>query len=282
MNEKKKIQLQRVRELAEAGGIKILAHFFQRAEVRAAADFVGGSHEVIERAVGETGRPVMLCGASFMAVEIERRAPRLKLLVPRHDLSCPLAEAVSVEEVLAAKAEYPDALVAVDIKCPPEIRALADLEISPLTARQTLAASGDRGLIVLPGAHLADWSGFGDRVVKRWPRAVCQVHELARPEDLARAQAEHPKALTAVNLLCLDELKAAADFVGDSAGLRRFCAEQGHREFIVVSEAGLAEYLAETLPDKRFYETEAEIYCPNMKLTTLKSMIERLEKFFTS
>lgn len=278
MNEKKRAQFQLIRELAEAGEVEILAHFYQRAEVKAAADFVGGAHEVIARALNSRAGAVMVCGASFMTMELMRRGLKIPLLTPRHDLSCPLAEAVSRDEVLAAKSEFPKAMVVVDLKVPPEIRALADLEISPATAREDLAATAGRDLIVLPGAHLADWAGFGRQVVKRWPRAVCQVHELALSEDLDRARAEHPEAVAAVNLLCRPEVRAGADFVGDSAGLRQFCAESPHPEFLIVSEAGLAEYLAETLPDKRFYETEAEIFCPNMKLTTLKSMVERLEE----
>lgn len=278
MNEKKKAQFQRVKELAGAGEVEILAHFYQRAEVKAAADFVGGAHEVIARALDSRARAVMVCGASFMTVEINRLGLKIPLLTPRQDLSCPLAEAVSRAEVLAAKAEFPQALVVVDIKVSPEIRAFADLEISPATARRDLAATAGQDLIVLPGAHLADWAGFGGQVVKRWPGAICQVHELALLEDLDQARAEHPDALVAVNMLCRPELQAGADFVGDSAGLRQFCVESTGREFIIVSEAGLAEYLTETTPNKRFYETEAEIFCPNMKLTTLKSMIERLEK----
>lgn len=278
MNEKKTAQFKRIKELAGAGEVEILAHFYQRAEVKTAADFVGGAHEVISRALASRAKAVMVCGASFMSVEINRRGLEIPLLTPRQDLSCPLAEAVNRDEVLAAKAEFPQALVVVDIKVSPEIRALADLEISPATAHRELAATAGRGLIVLPGTHLADWAGFGGQVVKRWPKAICQVHELALLEDLDQARAEHPEALVAVNLLCRPELLAGADFVGDSAGLRQFCVESQSSEFIIVSEAGLAEYLAETMPNKRFYETEAEIFCPNMKLTTLKSMVDFLEK----
>lgn len=279
LNEKKRAQLSLVRELARASGVEILAHFFQRAEVKAAADFVGGAPEVIERALTSPARAVMVCGASYMTAEIERRGPQAALLVPRADLSCPLAEAVTREEVLEAKRLHPEALVVADLKVPPELRAMADLEISPATVHEKLAATNGQALIILPGAHLADWAGFGRQVVHRRPRAVCQVHELATAEDLAEARQAHPEAVIAVHLLARPEVRAQADFVGDSGAIRRFCAESPAPEFILVSEAGLAEYLAETLPGKAFYETAAEIFCPNMKLTTLKSMIARLEDY---
>lgn len=278
MNEKKQAQFQRVKELAARGGVEILAHFFQRGEVKAAADFVGGAGQVVERALASRAEAVLVCGASYMTAEIERRRPRARLLTPRADLSCPLAEAVGPAEVMEAKRLHPEALVAADIKVPPEIRAMSDLEISPDTVKEVLSRTEGRDLIVLPGPQLADRAGFGSRVVHRWPQAVCQVHELALPEELAAAKAEHPQALAAVHLLCRPELWNLADFVGDSAGIRRFCADSRASEFIVVSEAGLAEFLTASMPEKTFYETEAEIFCPNMKLTNLRSMAARLER----
>lgn len=278
LTEKKRAQLARVRELAAEAGVLVAAHFYQRAEVKAAADFVGGSHQVVEWILAEPDRTVMLCGASFMADEILRRRPGFPLLTARDDLSCPLAEAVVAEEVLAVKAAHPEALVAADMKIRPELRPLVDEDLSPQTAAEVMNRAAGRGLILLPGAQLADWAGRGGLVVHRWAKAVCQVHELALAEDLAKARADHPEAPAAVNLLCRPEVKALADFVGDSQGIYDFCARSQAREIIVVSEAGLAEYLGETMPGKVFHETEAEIFCPNMKLTTLKTMIARLER----
>ncbi|GHV56565.1 quinolinate synthase A [Deltaproteobacteria bacterium] len=279
MNEKKQAQLATVRALAGRHGVEILAHFYQRAEVKAAADFVGGSHEVVARALAAgAGRRVLVCGASFMAEALLAGRPRAEILVPRADLSCPLAEAVSLEEVAAARRRFPRALLVADIKARPEIKALADLEITPVTAGAQLSRLRGWPLLAVPGPQLVDWAGFGAQLAWRWPRAVCQVHELATAEDLAAARAAHPGALAAVNLLCRPEVRAAADFAGDSAGLRRFCAESRAGEFIVVSEAGLAEFLAAAMPDKRFHETEAELFCPNMKLTNLKSILALLLK----
>jgi quinolinate synthase len=232
--------------------------------------------EIIKRAEATEAAGVLVCGAVFMTGEIRRRRPDLPLITPRGDLSCPLAEAVSPAEAAEAIRRHPEALVVADVKATPEIKALADLQATPETAAATLARTAGRELIMLPGAYLADLAGYGERVVHRWPKAVCQVHELALPEDLAAARAEHPRAPAAVNMLCRPEVRAMADFVGDAAGIRRFCAESRAREFIVVSEAGLAEFLSETLPGKIFYETEAEIFCPNMKLTNLKTIITAL------
>ena len=277
MNDKKRAQMATIRDLAEGHGVEILAHFYQRAEIKAVADFVGGSYEVVERALAAgPGERILVCGASFMVEAILAGRPRAEIWTPRTDLACPLAEGVSPEEVREARDRFPEALVVVDLKARPEIRALADLEISPATAAEQLARLGGAPILALPGPHLADWAGFGDQVVGRWPKAVCQVHELATAADLAEARERHPGALVAVNLLCLPEVRAEADFVGDAAGLSRFCSESPARDFIVVSEAGLAEYLAALWPERNFYETEAEIYCPNMKLTNLKAVIDRL------
>ncbi|MDR2724723.1 MAG: quinolinate synthase NadA, partial [Candidatus Adiutrix sp.] len=264
--------------LAGRHKVDILAHFYQRAEIKAVADFVGGSYEVVEKALAAgPGRRVLICGASFMVEAAQAGRPRAEIWTPRTDLSCPLAEAVGPEAVEEARRRFPRARVVVDLKARPEIRALADLEISPATAAERLSRLAGAPILALPGPQLVDWAGFGDQVVWRWPRAVCQVHELATADDLAEARDRHPGAPVAVNLLCRPEVRAGADFVGDSAGLGRFCAESPARDFIIVSEAGLAEFLTLSRPDKNFHETEAEIFCPNMKLTNLKAVIDRLK-----
>jgi quinolinate synthase len=222
----------------------------------------------------------MLCGASYLAGEIEKRGALGKpLLIPRADIACPLSDAVTLSEVLAAKSAHPEALIVADIRASCEIKEVADLEISSQNARQLLAQTGERPIIALPGPHLADLAGFGARVVNRWPRAVCQVHEQALPEELAAAQSAHPGAIVAAHSLAHPGVLARADFIGDSAAICHFCAQSPAHEFIVVAESGLADYLTETLPGKVFHETEAEIFCPNMKLTNLKSIITCLEEF---
>ena len=278
LNPKKQAQMEQVRELLARTQIEIVAHFYQRAEVKAVASFVGGGYEVVRQACESQAPGVMLCGASFMADEVKRLMPNRLLLIPRGDLSCPLADMVGAEEVREARRQHPEALVVGDMKVSAEVRPLADIIVSPSTIHKELLGN-KRGLIMLPGAQLADWAGLGGQVVHRWERATCQVHELALSEDVLQAKTLYPQAKVLVNLLCLPEVRALADFVGDSSALRNYCLQSSDTTFIVVSEAGLAEYLAELMPHKQFHETEAEIFCPNMKLTTLKTIIVRLEKY---
>ncbi len=279
LTDKKVAQLRQARELANHLGVEILAHFFQREEIKVVADFVGGAYEVTDRAVNSRAPAILVCGAIFMHEAIRARRPTAKLLIPRSDISCPLATTVSLEDVQAAKHLYPEALIVADLKVPPAILALAEVKISPKTVRAKLSTHPGAVFIALPGPQLLDWAGFGERVVARQPHTVCQVHELAQADDLARARAKHPDALAAAHFLCRPELLTLADFVSDSAGINRFCAESQAGKFIIVSEAGLTEYLTATWPKKHFYETEVELFCPNMKLTNLKSVIARLEKY---
>ncbi len=280
MDDKKRAQVEKIRDLARAGRVEILAHFYQRREVRSAADFVGGSAEMAARAFQSRAAAVMLCGPSYLAGEIERHGGlKRPLLIPRADIACPLSDAVSLEEALAAKSACPEALLVADIRAGREIKAAADLEISPENVREVLARTGGRPLIVLPGPQLADQAGFGGRVAGRWAKAVCQVHELARPDELAAAKETWPRAVVAAHSLCRPDLLALADFIGNASAIRDFCLQSPAREFIIVAETGLAEYLAELLPEKIFHETEAEIFCPNMKLTNLKAIIGCLEDF---
>ncbi|MGL4208021.1 MAG: quinolinate synthase NadA [Candidatus Adiutrix sp.] len=277
MDIKKQNQIQLIREMAKTHQVEILAHIYQRAEIRAAADFVGGSEQIIKEAINSQSLHVLVCGAVFITDEIRTRRPNLNLIIPRGDLSCPLASAVTLNEALKAKKNHPDALLVVDLKATPDIKALADLTISAQTAHEKLAQTKGQKLIMLPGPYWADWAGVGHQVINRWPKAVCQVHQLALPCELKAAKKLHPKAQVAVNVLCQPELYKMAHFVGDAAAITNFCRQSPENEFVIVSEVGLAEYLTELLPHKVFHETEAELFCPNMKLTNLKSIIRSLE-----
>jgi quinolinate synthase len=46
---------------------------------------------------------------------------------------------------------------------------------------------------------------------------------------------------------------------------------------LVVAESGLVESLAEAFPESRFFETEVEVFCPNMKLVNIKDVLAALE-----
>jgi len=58
----------------------------------------------------------------------------------------------------------------------------------------------------------------------------------------------------------------------------RFATSSPAREFIVGTEIGLLYKLRKENPDKVFYPLRKDMVCPNMKKTTLKSIIRAFQE----
>jgi quinolinate synthase len=73
------------------------------------------------------------------------------------------------------------------------------------------------------------------------------------------------------------EVLDEADYVTSTSGMLRYCKESGAREFIIGTELGLMYRLKKDSPDKQFYPLRKDMLCPNMKKTTIKSVLRTLE-----
>ncbi|MDR1084742.1 MAG: quinolinate synthase NadA [Deltaproteobacteria bacterium] len=275
-SEKKKLQMAKIQDLADSLEVEILAHFYQRPEIKAVADFVGGSRGIFRRLKKSKAQTIVLCGVDFMAETISSLRPELNILIPRHDAACPYSETVSPRTVWEIRRDDPKAFIVAQAKAPREVKELADsLMPDDLTPDFWYDKVHDNHLYILPGriGERAENSFSGSR------GSVCQVHWQVEVSHVAQAKKEHPEALVAANVLCQPEVLAMADKIGDSQALWEFCGHHSALEFIVVAEMGLAESLGQTFGHKKFYEPEVEIFCPNMKLTNLKDLITVLESF---
>ena len=276
LSEKKRLQAEKIALLAKALDVEILAHFYQRAEVKGLADFVGGSRGLYQRVKKTSARRVMVCGVGFMVSAMERMRPDIEFLSPRKDAGCPMSDPVGAEAVAAARNSGPPGgpppLIVADIKASGEVRDLADIVLDgePWTPPK----AGERETRVLPALS----SGDPDKTRHiDHPGALCQVHRQVGPEAVLEGARNFAPVLVAANSLCSPEVRALADFSGDSQSIWDFCASRPGGRFLVVSESGLAESLTIAFPESRFFETETEMFCPNMKLVNIKDVLAALE-----
>jgi quinolinate synthase len=58
----------------------------------------------------------------------------------------------------------------------------------------------------------------------------------------------------------------------------RFATASSEKEFIVGTEVGLLYRLRKENPDKVFHPLRPDMICPNMKKTTLKSVLDALKE----
>ena len=100
---------ERIRSLAREKGAIILAHNYQRYEVQLAADLVGDSLGLSAKAAETDARMIVFAGVHFMAESAKILSPGKKVVMPRPDAGCPLADTITVEKLRALQAEHPGA-----------------------------------------------------------------------------------------------------------------------------------------------------------------------------
>jgi quinolinate synthase len=71
---------------------------------------------------------------------------------------------------------------------------------------------------------------------------------------------------------------ALVDYVLSTEGMVRYSKETKAKEIIVCTEVGMLYRLKKENPNKNFYSPLEEMICPNMKLNTLESVLNSLEK----
>jgi quinolinate synthase len=68
-----------------------------------------------------------------------------------------------------------------------------------------------------------------------------------------------------------------SDHVTSTSGMLRFAKSSDAKEFIIGTETGLLYKLRKENHDKSFYPLRKDMVCPNMKKTTLNSVLRALE-----
>ncbi|MDR2611465.1 MAG: quinolinate synthase NadA [Deltaproteobacteria bacterium] len=315
-SERKRDQIRRILELRDALNAEILAHYYQRAEVKALADLVGGSRAILRRAAVSRAGALVICGVDFMAAAAARLRPDLPVLVPRPDASCPYSAAAGPVLVREARALAPGIALACGMKARADVIALCDVDLSleaasdasldcaGVAARRQAAgpapAAPTRGAAaraafparprplawrdetaVLPGLDLLP-SGRPGSAVFGESAPVCHIHAQVTAGELGALRLRHPRARVGANDLCLPGVRALADFTGDADALARGALSGPDGEYLLLCEAGLAETLAAACPGKTFLEPDTEMFCPNMKLTNIKDVLRVMEEHAAS
>src|SRR5262249_33848431 len=115
-----------VRRLAAERNAVILAHNYQVPEVQDVADFVGDSLGLAIEAARTSAPAIVMCGVFFMAETAKILNPERTVLIPDETAGCSLADSITLDELLAWKAEHPGAVVVSYVNTTAAIKAESD------------------------------------------------------------------------------------------------------------------------------------------------------------
>lgn len=271
--------LEEIKKLKKKRNAIILAHNYQKEEIQEIADFVGDSLELSRIAAQVKCDAIVFCGVHFMAETAAILNPDKTVLLPEIDAGCPMADTVDVTELKEWIKKYPHAPVISYVNTTAEVKALSYACCTSANAPQIVKAVPFNSIIFVPDKNLADWvkKNVPDKEIIVW-NGFCPTHHMIKKEDVFRAKESHPDALVVVHPECRPEVIELADHVASTSGMVRFTKASSHREFIIGTETGLLYKLKKENPDKIFYPLKKTMICPNMKITTLESVLSALKE----
>lgn len=275
----------KIEELKRQKKAVILAHYYTRPEVQAAADFLGDSLALAVRAQATDAEIILFAGVHFMAETAKVLCPSKKVLTPCPEAGCSLAESCDAAKFAAFKALHPEHKVVSYVNTTVGVKALTDIcctssnaleVVRSIPEEQPLIFGPDRNL----GSYIQKLTGRKNMLL--W-NGACHVHEEFSLEKLLNLKREHPAAKVVAHPECRAYILETADFVGSTAAILEYCGHTDSAEFIVVTEAGILAEMQRRFPDKTFIpappddETCGCNNCRFMKMVTLENIAECLE-----
>ncbi len=271
-------ELEKLSQLKKKRNAIILAHNYQRADVQDAADFVGDSFGLSQKAVASGADVIVFCGVDFMAESAAVLNPEKTVLMPELSAQCPMAAMITPEALKLEKQKHPDAAVVCYVNTSAAVKAESDICCTSANAVKVVNSLDEKEIIFVPDRNLALYvADHTDKKIIPW-NGYCPTHHLILPGDVLLEKEEHPDAQVLVHPECRPGVVALADKVLSTSGMLKYAAQSDAQEFIIGTELGLLHRLRKENPQKKFYPATLYAVCPNMKMNTLGSIIRALLK----
>ena len=268
---------EKIAVLKEKRNAIFLVHNYQRDEIQDLADVLGDSLGLARAATRTDKDVIVFCGVHFMAESASILNPDKTVLLPRPDAGCPMADMVTVPELKKMKERFPDAAVVTYVNSSAAVKAESDIVCTSANAVKVVNSLKEKRVIFVPDRNLGRWvAKHTDKEVILWP-GYCWTHECLRAADVLAAKKKYPAAEVIAHPECREEVLELADAVLSTSGMVKYAKESKTKTIIVGTEMGLGYRLRKENPDKTFVFPAECLVCPNMKLTTLDSVLHSLE-----
>jgi len=269
---------QQIRDLLKQHNAVLLAHNYMRDEVQEIADITGDSLALSIEAAKTDASVIVFCGVHFMAESAAILSPDKRVLLPRPDAGCPMADMVTVEELEQLKQAHPGVPVVTYVNSSAEVKAHSDICCTSANALKVVKSLAEDELIFVPDRNLGRWVAkfVPEKRFIFW-QGFCPTHERMTVAAVLKKKAEHPGALFICHPECAPEVSALADHVCSTSGMYDYCRTSPANKFIIGTEAGILYKLRQDNPDKEFILASPALICPNMKLTSLEDVLLSLQ-----
>ena len=269
---------ERILRLKQEKNACILAHCYQTHDILEVADYVGDSFGLAQNASKTDCSTVIMCGVRFMAEMVKILSPEKRVLLPKAEAGCPMAEQLDPEMLRQLQAAYPDYTTVAHINTTAELKTLCDVCVTSSSAVKIIRNMDAEKILFIPDCNLGDY--ISKQVPEKQFQLIhggCPTHVRMTRDDVLRARAAHPNALLLVHPECRPQVTEMADFVGSTTEIMHYAENSDAREFIIGTENSIVQHLGISHPEKLFYALSKDCVCHNMKVTTIADVLHCLE-----
>lgn len=256
----------------------ILAHYYTDDDVQRAADYVGDSYFLSEKARDVKEKIIVMCGVSFMGESVKLLNPDKIVLLPDSEADCPMAHMASVEKIKEVKEKYEDVAVVCYVNSTAELKAHSDVCVTSANALKIVKNLSNKNIFFIPDKNLAHY--VSTKVPDKnfiFNNGHCYIHNSVTIDEVKNTKEKYPEAEILVHPECQKEIVEMADYIGSTSGIIKYASESPAQEFIICTEEGVIYELKEKNPNKKFYLPKENFKCIGMKKITLDKIIKALE-----
>ena len=270
--------ISKIKELKKSKNAVILAHCYQNIEIDEVADYVGDSLYLSQMAAKTDADIIVFAGVYFMAQTAKILSPEKKVLLPRTESGCLMADMINLEQLREFKLKYPNIPTVCYINSTAEVKSECDICCTSSNALKIVSSLNAEKVLFLPDTYLGKWVESqldGTQVITY--NGYCPTHLRIRAEDIAEARRNYPAAKILAHPECHKSVCDLADYVGSTTGIMKYAKESREKQFVIATEKGVYDRLKRDLPEKEFVMVKDNIICPNMKWHTLDDIYNALK-----
>jgi len=270
--------VEKINKLKKEKNAVILAHCYQNVEVDEVADFVGDSLYLSKKAKDTNADIIVFAGVSFMAETAKLLSPEKKVLLPRLEAGCFMANMINVESLRQFKALHPNVPTICYVNSTAAIKAECDVCCTSSNALNVVKNLGVDEVLFVPDTYLGKWveKQLNDSVKIHTYNGFCPTHLRLRAEDIEESRTEHPTSKILAHPECHQTVSELADFVGSTKEIMEYVKNTDFKEYTIATEKGVYDRLQRDYKNKKFYLLSDKLVCQNMKWNTLDDIYNSL------
>lgn len=271
--------IEKINKLKKEKNAVILAHCYQNVEIDEVADYVGDSLYLSQMAAKTNADIIVFAGVYFMAQTAKILNPTRKVLLPRLESGCRMADMITLEQLREFKSKFPKMPTVCYINSTAEVKSECDICCTSSNAVKIVDSLNAEEILFLPDTYLGKWveAKLGNVKVNTYP-GFCPTHMQIRDKDVIAAREKYPNALVLAHPECHQSVTAIADYVGSTTGIMKFAKESANKQFIIATEKGVVDRLKRDYQEKEFILIKDSVICPNMKWNTLTDIYNALDR----